>query len=210
MASKALFTALDLDIFTRLSGHPKDLGDMAREAEVRPNQLLTLLTALVSLGLLVKEGDVYANGPASEAYLVRGAPKDYGDYFRLQINKQIYPSLLELTASFHGERRGFYHTVLVDPVQADLFSRAQHVGSLGPAQVLAGRVPLDECHTLLDVGGGSGAFSIALCQRNPSLTATILDFPSVGDTARHYVAEAGLASRIDFLGGDALAAEWPA
>jgi hypothetical protein len=69
MASKATFTALDLDIFTRLSGHPKDLGDIAREAEVRPNQLLTLMTALVCLGLVVNDGHLYANAPASETYL---------------------------------------------------------------------------------------------------------------------------------------------
>lgn len=142
--------------------------------------------------------------------LVRHSPKYYGDYFRLQIDKQVYPSLLDLTASFHGERKGFYQTFLVDPVQADLFSRAQHVGSLGPAQVLARQVSLDNRRTLLDVGGGSGAFSITLCQRKPSLTATILDFPSVGETARRHVAEAGLESRVDFLAGDALEAEWPA
>jgi len=209
MASKALFTALDLDIFTRLSGRPQTLGGLAQEADLRPNQLLTLLTALVCLGLVVKESDVYANAPASEAYLARHSPKYYGDYLRLQIDKQVYPSLLELAASFRGERKGFYQTFLADPEQADLFSRAQHVGSLGPAQVLARQVPFDGRGTLLDVGGGSGAFSIALCQRNPKLAATILDFPNVGETARRYVEEAGLAPRIAFLPGDALDTEWP-
>lgn len=209
MASKALFTALDLDIFTRLSGQPQNLDYLAREAGVRPNQLLTLMTALVCLGLVAKEGALYANAPASEAYLARHSPKYYGDYLRLQIDKQVYPSLLELTASFRGERKGFYETFLADPEQADLFSRAQHVGSLGPARVLARQIPLDGRGTLLDVGGGSGAFSITLCQRNPKLTSTILDFPSVGETARRYVEEAGLASRIAFLPGDALDTEWP-
>ncbi len=55
MASNALFTALDLDIFTRLSGWPQTLGGLAQEAGLRPNQLLTLMTALVCLGLVVKE-----------------------------------------------------------------------------------------------------------------------------------------------------------
>ena len=135
MASKALFTALDLDIFTRLSSRPQDLAALAQAVGVRPNQLLTLMTALVCLGLVVKEAEVYANAPASETYLARSSPKYYGDYFRLQIDKQFYPSLLELTASFRGERKGFYETFLADPVQADLFSRAQHVGSLGAADL---------------------------------------------------------------------------
>lgn len=190
IASKALFTALDLDLdlFTRLSSRPQNLDSLARKAGVRPNQLLTLMTALVCLGLVVRDGEVYANAPASDAYLARHSPKYYGDYLRLQIDKQVYHSLLELTASFRGERKGFYETFLADPEQAELFSRAQHVGSLGPAQVLAGQIPLGDRGTLLDVGGGSGAFSITLCQRNPQLTATIL-------AGRDYVDRACAPSR---------------
>ncbi len=141
MASKALFTALDLDIFTRLSSRPQSLGGLAREAGLRPNQLLTLMTALVCLGLVAKDGEVYANAPASEAYLARHSPKYYGDYLRLQIDKQVYPSLLELTASFRGERKGFYETFLADPDQAALFSRAQHHHSVSPKSEAHGDDP---------------------------------------------------------------------
>jgi ubiquinone/menaquinone biosynthesis C-methylase UbiE len=62
---------------------------------------------------------------------------------------------------------------------------------------------------MLDVGGGSGAFSIALCTRNPSLTATVLDLPAVVDVARTYRDEAGLGARIDLLPGDAVHIPWP-
>src|SRR5262249_8756035 len=65
------------------------------------------------------------------------------------------------------------------------------------------------CRTLLDVGGGSGAFSIELCRRHPGLRATIVDFPSVASTAEEMIAKAGLRDRIRFVGGDALTTEWP-
>ena len=62
-------------------------------------------------------------------------------------------------------------------IGGERFSSAQHSGSLGPARLLAKRLDLKDRRKLLDVGGGSGAYSIALCAANPRLSATILDFP---------------------------------
>jgi hypothetical protein len=55
MASKALFAALNLDLFSRLSGGAKPLETLARDSGIAPNRLLMLLTACVGLGLLVRE-----------------------------------------------------------------------------------------------------------------------------------------------------------
>ena len=62
---------------------------------------------------------------------------------------------------------------------------------------------------LLDVGGGSGAFSITLCRRFPELRCTILDFPGVLKVAERYVGEAGFAQRIALRPGNAVTADWP-
>jgi SAM-dependent methyltransferase len=210
MASKALFLALDFDIFTRLAEAPRDVAALAAATGVRPNQMATLMTALASLGLIERRDGAFVNAPASAAYLVRGAPAYYGDYFRYQIDKQIYPSLARLGAAFRGERIDFVQNLTSGPDEAALFSHAQHVGSLGPANILAKQVDLAGCGRLLDVAGGSGAFSITLCQRHPRLEATILDFPAVVEIARDYVARAGLTGRIGFVAGDALTTPWPA
>jgi hypothetical protein len=45
---------------------------------------------------------------------------------------------------------------------------------------------------LLDVGGGSGAIAIELCQARPGLTATIFDLPHVACFAARKIAAAGL------------------
>jgi 2-hydroxy-4-(methylsulfanyl)butanoate S-methyltransferase len=75
--------------------------------------------------------------------------------------------------------------------------------------VLARHLELAQARTLLDVGGGSGAFSIALCEHNPQLRATVLDFPAVIDIAREYRQAAGQGERIELLAGDAVHTEWP-
>jgi 2-hydroxy-4-(methylsulfanyl)butanoate S-methyltransferase len=208
MASKALFAALNLDLFSRLSGGVKSLETLARDSGIAPNRLLTLLTACVGLGLLVRDGDRYANAPASERYLVRGARRDLGEWLRSQMDRQIYPQFAQLDAALRGERLDFYR-IMDDPKEAEHFSRGQHVQSLGPAHVMAKLVDLTGCAALLDVAGGTGAFSITLCQRYPDLRATIIDFPGVVEIARRFAQEAGLEARITYLPGHVLETGWP-
>jgi 2-hydroxy-4-(methylsulfanyl)butanoate S-methyltransferase len=209
MASKVLFAALDLDVFGKLAAAPRTADELAADTGLLAGRLEILLTACVGLGLLVKHGDAYANAPASQTYLVRSAPSYFGDYYRFQIDRQIYPAFARLPDALRGRRAEFYQ-LMDDPEEALSFSRGQHAGSLGPAVVLARTVDLAGARRLLDVGGGSGAFSIALCRRFPSLTATILDFPSVQAAAAAFVHEAGLSERITFTPGNALTTDWPA
>ena len=117
---------------------------------------------------------------------MRTAPRYFGDYYRFQIDRQVYPAFAKLSEALHGKRMDFYN-VTQDSEEADYFSRAQHSGSMGPAVVLSKLVDLKGRRNLLDVAGGSGAFSITLCRRYPDLAATIMDFPAVEPTARRFV-----------------------
>src|SRR5262245_3989927 len=118
---------------------------------------------------------------------------------------------MELDRGLRGERRArsLYEVYYADPKQAAAFTRAQHSGSLGPAALVARRIDLTERRRLLDVGGGSGAFTITLCQQWPQLTATIVDSPPTVDVARRCAAEAGLADRITHRPRNALEVDWP-
>ena len=218
MASKALFAALEIGLFTVLAAGPLAPVDLADRTGLADRRLRTLLHALAGLGLLVRDGDLFGNAPAADRYLVRGRPDDFGDYFRLQLGRQIYPTLLHLDAGIAGTGRAFdtMSALLASPDDARTFTTAQHVGSLAAARVLADRVLRDRLPTgtgtirLLDVGGGSGAFSLALCQRFPTLRATILDFPAVVGIARDYRDTAAMQGRIELVGGDAVGTPWPA
>jgi 2-hydroxy-4-(methylsulfanyl)butanoate S-methyltransferase len=212
MASKALFAALNLDLFSRLE-EPRTLDDLAHELGIARNRLKTLLVTLTALGLIVRDDAAFQNSPASARYLVRGARAYFGDYYRLQIDRQIYPSLERLNSGLAGDtdNLALYGDagLTSDPAEAEAFSLAQHAGSLGPALELAKTVDLSGTSKLLDVAGGSGTFSIALCNRYPEMSATIIDFPNVIEVAQRYVADAGLSDRIRLRGENALDAPWP-
>jgi SAM-dependent methyltransferase len=213
MASKALFAALHAELFRHLAEGRTTLAALSAATGIAPPPLDTLLATLRSVGLVTAAGGNFTNAPAADRYLVPGRPAYFGDYYRHQIDRQLYPSMMALDAGLRGDAAGLAHEsmrdMLADPVEADAFSRAQHAGSMGPALALSKSLPLAGAETLLDVAGGTGAFSICFCRANPGLRATILDFPSVVQVASGFIADAGLAARIALLPGDALEAEWP-
>lgn len=212
-ASKALFGALNIELFRHLAAGPQSAAELAAATGIAENRLATLLAALASCGLVTHEDGRWVNSPAAARYLVPGETAYFGDYYRYQIDRQLYPNMLALDAGLQGDADALAHdlmsAMLEDPVEAEAFSRAQHAGSMGPAMLMAKTLDFSGVGTMLDVAGGTGAYSIVLCRQYPEMRATIIDFPTVTDVARRYVDEAGLGDRIALLPGDALGVDWP-
>ena len=213
MASKALFVALHCNIFTNLSGNKKSAKSLAEEAGVPENRITTICTALNSIGLLKHENGFYSNSEGAESFLVKGAPYDFGDYLRLQIDRQMYGFMQQLegvvTDKIKPHYVDSYAKWMDDKDEARLYSESQHAGSLGPGRSLSRMIDFSKVDHLLDVAGGTGGLSIRLCEANPNLRVTIIDFPNVVGLGKKKVEEAGLSDRISFIGGNALDYEWP-
>jgi 2-hydroxy-4-(methylsulfanyl)butanoate S-methyltransferase len=206
--------AVEFDLFTHIAGGTNTLPALAKATGIAENRLVTLLTALKSLGLAAERDGLFINAPATSRYLVAGAPGDFRDYVKLVNGGFMYEAFRHLGPALRGERifadKGFYEGLIYEAgIGGESFSSAQHAGSVGPALLMAKRVDLSRRKRLLDVGGGSGAYSLAFCAANPRLSATILDFPQTIDTAKRYAREAGVAGRIAHHAGNAITTDWP-
>jgi 2-polyprenyl-3-methyl-5-hydroxy-6-metoxy-1,4-benzoquinol methylase len=82
-----------------------------------------------------------------------------------------------------------------------LAGRARNV-----APVLASRLPLPGSQRLLDVGGGTGIYSVELLKANAGLRAAVWDRPEVLKVAREFAAGSGVEDRLELVpGGDMFA-----
>jgi cyclopropane fatty-acyl-phospholipid synthase-like methyltransferase len=111
--------------------------------------------------------------------------------------------------ALRGEAAATYSAFLDDPVRTEAFIRGQHAGSSGPAYLFSRNPDLANYRCLLDLGGGSGAFSIEAVRRNPNLSAIVFDQPQVTAFAEKFIAEEGFSDRIRCVPGDVLNDEWP-
>ncbi|MEP1575018.1 methyltransferase [Roseibium album] len=214
MASKSLFAGLHVDIFSVLADGPKSAEELAKATGIPINRIVILTTALASVGLLAIGDDRKIwNSPAAQNFLSKQSQYDFGDYLRHQIDQQMYPFLLQLNAVMKGDLSedaiASYSHWMTDEEQASVYSESQHAGSLGPGKTLARKVDLSSADTLLDVGGGTGAMTISLCNEYENLHATIIDFPNVAEIGWRFISEANLVDRVRYIPGNAIEVQWP-
>ena len=213
MASKALFVALHCNLFSLLSKKSLSSIELAKLVQVPENRISTICTALTSIGLLIRENGMYKNSIGANKYLVKGVKYDFGDYLRLQIDRQMYGFMQQLegvvTNNMNEGDIDSYAKWMENEKEALLYSESQHAGSLGPGLTLSRMIDFSKVNTLLDVAGGTGGFAIRLCEQYPSLNVTILDFPNVIKLGKKKVMDAGFSDRIKFIAGDVLDYDWP-
>ena len=85
-----------------------------------------------------------------------------------------------------------------------LAGRAKNV-----APVLAEKYPLHGAKRLLDIGGGTGIYSIAWLQRHPDLRAIVFDRPEVLKVAAEMAQAYGVADRLERQPGDMFSGPLP-
>lgn len=214
--SQTLVTAHERDLFGRFAEHPgmttRQLADLMGLAE-RPVE--QLVTACAALGLLERHGEGYRNTPMTDRYLLRGGEDYVGGWVEV-VSRHDYPGWLKLDealrtnrpTAWDSERRDslFDHA---NPVIVETFWEGMSAISRPTARVVGDVVDLSDARSLLDVGGGGGAYAIELSRAYPSLRATIFDLPFVCDLTERKVKQAGLTDRISFSPGDFFADPLP-
>src|SRR5579864_4488139 len=72
--SKTLLSAVEIGVFTELASGPLDGETLAKRLSLHPRSARDFLDALVALRMLERDGDTYANTPATNLFLDRNKP----------------------------------------------------------------------------------------------------------------------------------------
>jgi (2Fe-2S) ferredoxin/precorrin-6B methylase 2/DNA-binding CsgD family transcriptional regulator len=200
MESRALLTALELDVFTAV-GRGATAAEVAKKISTHPRATEMLLNALTAMGMLEKHQGLFRNTAATGRYFAEGS-KDNARQGLIHIANiwHRWSNLTECvragTAVSHQEmaERGDDWT--------EPFIAAMHRNAAERAPLIVQAVGAEAVERLLDVGGGSAAYSIAFAQAHEKLHATVLDLPTVLPIAQRHIKAAGLAGRVETRAGD--------
>lgn len=198
--SRVLLSAVELDIYTAV-GDGAVASGVAQKLGTDPRATESFLNALVAMGTLEKEGATFRNTPMTARFLVAGSP----DYSRpaLMHTVNLWDSWSTMTESVRaGTAVGYKEMAGRDKQWMEPFIAAMHRNGLENSAPLVNAVGAEGASRLLDVGGGSGIYSIAFARANPQLRAEIFDLPDVVRMSQRYIDEAGLTGRITTRVGD--------
>jgi acetylserotonin O-methyltransferase len=201
--SKAMFAAVELDVFDRL----EKSGAPASEFRGNTDAVERLLDTCVAMGLLSKAGALYSNTPMASAYLVSTSPATLAGYIQYS-NRALYPMWGELEQALEtGENRwqqtfGFGSNQLFEQFfRTEEAKRTFIAGMHGfgllcsPAVVRA--FDLSRFKKLVDLGGATGHLALAAIEQYPNLKAAVFDLPVVIPVTREYAGD-----RLELFPGD--------
>lgn len=196
-----LAAAVDLDVFTVLATRPMDAAGLAVHLRTDTRATTVLLDTLASMGLLNKRGGTYRVPAAVAELLTENGARSVLPMVRHQANcMRRWVQLPWVVQSGQpAERKPSIRGPGAD--QASFIGAMHTISEPVAREVIASLGPMSFRH-LLDVGGGSGTWTIALLEAAPEAKATLFDLPDVIPMARERLTGAGLAERVALVPGD--------
>jgi hypothetical protein len=211
-ASKALLSAVEMELFTELAKHPEDLETLQGRLGLHPRSARDFFDALVALQFLERRDGRYYNTPSTDFFLDKRKPSYIGGVLEMA-NHRLYPFWGRLTTALRtglqqNETKDggpdHFATLYADPARLKQFLQAMTGVSHGSNMAIARKFPWSKYRTAVDIGTAQGDLITQVALANPHIEGTGFDLPEVEPIFEDYVAANGLSSRVKFSPGSFL------
>ena len=194
-------------LFDLLEGEPLTIEQTAAASGASKRGIAVLMYALAGLELLHRdETDRFALTPESAAFLVSSKPEaNLGRIFS-HISTQLIPAWLDLVEVVRTGRPATGRNNLLEE-GAFFASFVESILPLGwpAASALAEHLRIEEAESepiVLDIGAGSGVYSIPFALRSPKVRITAVDLPEVLEVTQRIAERYGIGDRLKTVAGD--------
>ncbi len=200
MECRLLLTGVELNLFSLVASAPLSAEEITDKIKGDLRATTILLDALSALGFIEKQDNHYRTVPSLVPLLSDAEPTSILP--GLQHSAHLWQTWSRLTnialqgGSAQKGAPGFTDNRL------SAFIGAMHVGAAGAADGIVAAISPGPTKALIDIGGGSGTYTIAFLKASPEVKATIFDLPPVVEMARKRILEAGLLDRVKLVPGD--------
>jgi hypothetical protein len=205
--SRILLSGFELDIFTTIDKTGLTNGELASGLNLNEHACERLLNALVSLEFLTKENDLYLNTPDSYTFLSKKSPEYLGGLMHSNHLWNTWSNLTQVVKT----------GIPANPSEINVrgeewlfsFISAMHDRAKKQAPQQVASIDLTGIHSILDIGGGSGAYAMEFVNKKPELHTAVFDLPNVVPITRHFIEQEGFSGKIKTFTGDYTTDELP-
>ncbi len=211
--SQTLFACVETGLLDLLAGGPLRLEEIAGRIAVPTDGTDRLLRAATALRLVQRVGDSWALG--SDGAALRG---NGGIAEMVAHHRHLYADLADPVALLRrgggGGELSSYWTYAESTGQGSPDAVAPYSVLMAASQPLIAETVLvsyrfGQHRSMLDIGGGEGAFLAAVGNRAGRLQLALFDLPAVGARARARIDSAGLGDRTTIHSGNFLSDALP-
>lgn len=207
MESRVILTAAELDLFTLLDGRPATAAAATDILKTDGRVTERVLECLVTLGLVDKADDRYSVSRAGSHLSSRSPETILPMVLHMSHLWKSWSVLTEITRNGTGSQD--VPGIKFDEKEWKAFIGAMHVAAQGLSLEIAHAYDLTRFRCMLDVGGGSGTYTVAFVRSNPEMRAVIFDLQDVIPIARERIEAEGLSDRVELVVGDFYEDELP-
>jgi len=216
--SAALNTAMELGIFWLLDKQPHEASSIAKILGIPGNRCRYWLQLLMDMELIEPVSGGFAPTSVARATILDIYSQETWTCLA-SMARERFPVVLDLTKLIREpistwQSQGLsppnYLSQLQEkPEEANRFTRMLYELHLPLAEALADCMNIPDAKSLLDIGGGSGVFPMALLRRYPVLEAVVIDIPNVCEVGSKIAQENKLGDRISYTAIDFIKDELP-
>jgi SAM-dependent methyltransferase len=198
--SRILLSGFELDIFTYVDEFGTTNNQIADKLHLDGHACERLLNALVSLGFLTKQNNLFFNTSESFTFLSKNSSEYLGG---LMHSNHLWNTWSNLT---HVVKTGkSAHPAEINERGEEWlfpFINAMHDRAKKQAPQQLANIDLSGIKSILDIGGGSGAYSIAFVSRKSEIEVTVFDLPNVIPITKRFLDNEGFSDIIKTYAGD--------
>jgi SAM-dependent methyltransferase len=205
--SRILLTAVELDIFTSIDENGNTHKETAGKLHLDERACERLMNALAALGFLRKKAHLFFNTDDSSTYLSRKSSRYSEGLMHLNNLWDTWSNLSGVVRN--GTPAGPRGSDEEGGSWLSHFIAAMHYRAKLQAPVHLKNIDLSGIRTILDVGGGSRAYSMEFVRNKPDIEAVILDLPDVVPITESYIRKEGFEGKLKTLAGDYTSDDFP-
>jgi hypothetical protein len=221
----AIVAADESGIFTSLNDQPSTAAELAARLDFDERATTVLLRLLASLDLLTNRSGRFQLTDQARVYLVRSSRFYWGHMMNVGVSDWHRTTLLTKLKQKHSDRAAGPEGIpkisgegrvadnwaagSISLEKAREVAARMHSHSLPAAIGVARNYDFQNIRRVLDVGGGSGCFMIAMAQEHPHLRNTIMELQAMCEVAQNYIQAGDVADRVNTTAADMFRQPWP-